>query len=176
MIRLRILAAVVLVGLLAACGGGGSGGGAAQGGETFSIDITGDLTLTLSPGDYSANFTKDDTAAPLVAHVLWFGSSQQGRAFTIIFYGAQPPAAGTFQLSDGLNTDDGAVSALLVDNSGESIQTFIPGSGTVTLTQAGPTYSGSFELTLKGGAFGAGPGAAEQAITVKGTFSGVSAG
>lgn len=173
MIRLRILAALVLVGLLAACGGGGSGGGAAQGGKTFSIDITGDLTLTLSPGDYSANFTKDDTAAPLVAHVLWFGSSQQGRAFTIIFYGEQPPAAGTFQLSDGLNTDAGAVSALLVDNAGESIQTFIPGSGTVTLTQAGPTYSGSFEVMLKGGAFGAGPGAAEQTITVKGAFSGI---
>src|SRR5512145_2654138 len=100
--------------MLAACGGGGS---AQTGGEAFTIDVTGDLSWQLKPTSESdASMMKDDsTLAPLVVRTLWFGNADHNRAFSVIFYGPEAPQAGTFTLGSALNTDDGSVSAVLVD-------------------------------------------------------------
>ncbi len=175
MIVKRLMLALVVVLLLAACGGGGTpassggnggDGGAASGGESFSFDVGGSVTTKLASPDFTANYSTSELDEETTVHQLWFGGDGE-KAISIMFYGDEPPAAGTFTLSEEFSTDPGTVSLLFVDNS-EGVKSFIPGSGTVTLTKAGDSYSGSLDVTLTGGETGAGE---QQTITVKGTFN-----
>ncbi len=159
--RLLILGLAAAL-LLAACGGGG---GTPAGGESFSFDVSGDVTAKLAAPDFTANYSKDDSAAPVIVHQLWFGGDG-AKAISILFYGEAPPAAGTFTLTSDFSTEPGTVSLLFVDNS-DGVKSFIPGSGTVTLTTVGERYSGSVDAALTGGPVGS----QSQNVTVKGTFT-----
>ena len=182
MIVKRLMLMLVVVALLAACGGGGTpaasggdsgapagntgGGGAAAGGESFSFEVGGAETVTLATPDFNANYSTDDLDEETTIHQLWFGGDG-ARAISIMFYGDEPPAAGTFTLTDEFTTDPGTVSLLYVNNS-EGVTAYTQTGGTVTLTQSGDSYSGSVDATLSGGAAGA---SEPQTLTLKGTFN-----
>lgn len=174
----RLILMLVIVTLLAACGGaptqsgGGdappsnAGGGAAAGGESFSLEIGGAETAALASPDFSANYSSDELDEETTIHQLWFGGDGE-RAISLMFYGDEPPAAGTFTLTSDFSMEPGAVSLLFVNNS-DGVKSYTQTGGTVTLTQSGSSYSGSLDATLSGGAAGAGE---PQTITIKGTFN-----
>lgn len=182
MIVKRLMLMLVVIALLAACGGGAaptqsggggapasggsSSGGAAAGGESFSFEVGGAETATLASPDFSANYSTDDLDEETTIHQLWFGGDG-ARAISLMFYGDEPPAAGTFTFTDEFTTDPGTASLLYVNNS-EGVKSYTQTGGTVTLTKSGDSYSGSVDATLSGGAAGA---SEQQTLTLKGTFN-----
>jgi len=166
----RMMCLLLLI-LIAACGGdqpaATNNSSSSGSGETFTVDISGDMTITLSPEGATAQFAEEALDESLNSYVLWFGTEEE-TAVSLIFYDTEPPQPGTYTISTGFT--EGTVSGLVVGrNSEDDLLTFAPQSGTVTLDSAGETYSGSFEFTAQGGVMGSG----DQEVSVTGTFSSI---
>jgi hypothetical protein len=192
---IRILFLIVIAGLLVACGGGGTttlptlaspiinaagglGDPAGPAGQQFTVDITGQLALRLADLTFAVRFVQVDTAG-LPAHQLVFEDPEAKVTVLVVFLGTTPPAAGTYPIT--LGAEENGVYALVIDRRGElqGSYTTIDGAGTITLTQDGANYGGSFEFKASGGMQDADPSSFLTAtpvmldLTVKGTFAGV---
>jgi hypothetical protein len=97
----------------------------------------------------------------------------------VVFLGTTPPAAGEYAITVG--SLENSVYGLVIDRRGETqgAYTTIDGAGTITLTQEGANYGGSFEFKAGGGIQSPDPNSFLTAtpvmldITVKGTFAGI---
>jgi hypothetical protein len=147
-------------------------------GQQFTVDISGPLALRLADPAFAARFVQVESAG-LPAHQLAFEDPEAKVTVMLVFLGTATPAAGTYPITGG--AEENAVYGLVVDRRGD-----LPGSyttqleaGTITLTQEGATYGGSFEFKASGGMQDADPNSFLTAtpvfldIAVKGTFAGV---
>jgi hypothetical protein len=142
------LITVVLVVSLA-CGGGSR----QDAGDRFEVTVTGAFDVTLTPAQDRADFTYQPPPEGLAdfppAYSLRFARWDQssGLGVTVIFYGAEAPASGTYEIRTR-DEVEGSVVAIFSDR--ESLSAF--GSdpdGTVTLRTEEGKYSGTFSFTVR---------------------------
>jgi len=160
----------------------GAAGASAVGSPTFEVTISGDFSRQLSPA--SGNTIKlfyQDVGAQ--AYILQIGDEYGLPIILFTFSVDETPTAGEYPLvipTPGMVPEDGGATAsasLLSDetdaNGMKLSYAFDQPTGTLKLEENNGVYSGSFDFTLKGKAFASNE--YTKTITVKGTFSGVSA-
>lgn len=162
------LIALCLILFLAACGGQPAAPTVspttqpiAQSGPGFSLQISGDITTTLTSDKDTINFAKNPGGAK--GYIFSFSRADGSVDVQIVFFSDTAPQSGTYTFT--VDVVDGSVSAMAFERSATG-RAFTLGEGKLTLEQNGQSYSGSFEFTSKGGA----PGSLDQTITVKGSF------
>lgn len=195
MIFIRTLILMTLAALLVACGGsstttlptaaspiinaaGGLGDPSGPAGQQFTVDISGQLALRLADPAFTGKFIQLE-ASGLPAHQLVFEDPEAKVTVLIVFLGTPPPAAGTYPI--GIGAEENSLYALVIDRRGEAqgSYTTIDQAGTITLTQDGTNYGGTFEFKASGGVQNPDPNSFLTAtpflldITVKGTFTGL---
>jgi hypothetical protein len=155
--------------LLAACGGQTAAPTAspttsplAQSGPGFSVQISGDISASLSSANKDSNrFAKNPGDG--TGYSFSFSRADGSVDVQILFYSGTAPQSGTYTFT--VDVVDGSVSAMAFERSGNG-RAFTLGEGKLTLEQTGQSYSGSFTFASKGGA----PGSLDQSISVNGSF------
>ncbi len=148
---------VVLLAVLTACGGSGGNGGSASG---FQFTITGDIQATMNVTNAQASIEPIVDEEEVLS--LYFRENTDRIVAFIL-----PPdvQAGEYEL--GLTAD---VEGNYTDSTGDTTRFFAPTGGTLTLTQVGESFSGSFEFTAADAMVFDGDA---PTVTISGSFSNV---
>jgi hypothetical protein len=154
--------------LLPACGDSSSNPAEPAEGGSYSANVTGDLTASLSGSAFFGTETSQGETGFVV--VMGSGTSASAHAVILGVIGSGRPATGTYAIND----EDGWTAIHTVGQNQQSGGSFLGASGTVTITEStAQRVKGSFQYVASGflAAPNSEPGQAQ--ITVTGQFSAV---
>jgi len=147
--------AFLFSGVISGCAGGEApepGSPQLSSSDDFHVEVSGAFEVTYTPARDRASVhyekSPDDSEDFPPSYVFRFyrPDQEKGSAVTIVFYGADPPAAGTHELSASMDLD-GTVAGLFSDR--ETYDTFaVEPTGTITIERDGDQFAGRFQFKV----------------------------